>query len=203
MIKILVPLFWRFRSLSIRSNLNLLAKKIIKQKLHFRCEKLFPYFAAKEMDHMKSRLAGIALGIMLMTSCAKPKNFDYLGFDNIKVLKWGIKETVVGMDVKFYNPNSALQLKRAEVDVQVNNKYLGRTVIDSLIRIPKRDTFFIPMTMTIETVSAVSGILQSVSDSTVMVKLDGQATVGRSGVFFKYPIKYEGAQKTEKVLGVE
>jgi hypothetical protein len=59
------------------------------------------------------------------------------------------------------------------------------------------------MTMRIETVSAVSGILQSVSDSAVLVKLDGTATVGKSGVFFKYPIKYEGLQKTNKVLGVE
>lgn len=139
----------------------------------------------------------------MITSCANPKSFDYLGFDNVKVLKWGIKETVVGMDVKFYNPNSNLQLKKAEVDVEINRKFLGRTVIDSLIHIPKKDTFILPMTMTIETVSAVSGILQSVSDSSVLIKLDGKATVGRGGIFFNYPIKYEGMQKTNKVLGVE
>jgi len=46
-----------------------------------------------------------------------------------------------------------------------------------------------------ETVSAVSGILQSISDTSVLVKLDGKALVGRSGVFFNYPIKYEGNQK--------
>lgn len=133
--------------------------------------------------------------MMIMASCGKPKGFDYLGIENVKVLKWGIKETTVGLDVQFYNPNGALQLKRAEVDVQINNKYLGRTVIDSLISIPKKDTFFIPMTMKLETVSAVSGILQSISDSTVLVKLDGKATVGRSGLYFNYPIKYEGNQK--------
>ena len=143
------------------------------------------------------------LVILIFAACAKPKNFDYLGFDNVKILKWGIKETTVGMDVKFYNPNSALQLKKAEVDVEINKKYLGRTVIDSLINIPKKDTFIIPMTMNIETVSAVSGILQSVSDSSVLIKLDGKATVGRGGIFFNYPIKYEGMQKTAKVLGVE
>lgn len=145
----------------------------------------------------------IALGMVILSSCAKPKNFDYLGFQNVKVLKWGLNETTVGMDVKFYNPNSALQLKKAEVDVQINNKYLGRTVIDSLIIIPKKDTFIIPMVMKIATANAVSGILQSVTDSTVLVKLDGKATVGRSGVFFNYPIKYEGSQKTSKMMGVE
>jgi LEA14-like dessication related protein len=152
---------------------------------------------------MKTRLICIAAGLTMFTSCAKPKNFDYLGFDNVKVLKWGIKETSVGMEVKFYNPNSAMQLKKAEVDVQINNKYLGRTVIDSLINIPKKDTFVIPMVMKMETLSVVSGILQSVSDSAVLVKLEGKATVGRSGIFFNYPIKYEGTQKATRMLGIE
>ena len=152
---------------------------------------------------MKKGLVLIVLGIVIGTSCAKPKNFDYLGFDNVKVLKWGIQETTVGMDVKFYNPNSALQLKKAEVDVHINNKYLGRTVIDSLISIPKKDTFIIPMVMKMETLSAVSGILKSVSDSTVLVKLDGKAKVGKSGIFMNYPIKYEGAQNSKKMLGIE
>ena len=141
------------------------------------------------------RLVILALGILGMSGCAKPKDFDYLGFQNVKVLKWGLQETLVGMDVQFYNPNSALQLKRAEVDVSINSKYIGRTVIDSLIQIPKKDTFIIPMTMKMETLNAVSGIIQSISDTSVLVKLDGKATVGRSGVFFNYPIKYEGNKK--------
>ena len=143
------------------------------------------------------------LGVCIFTSCVKPKEFEYLGFDNIKVLKWGLQETTVGLDVKFYNPNSALQLRRAEVDIEVNKNYLGRTVIDSTIHIPRKDTFIIPMTMKIGTVSAVSGILKSVTDSTVLVKLDGKATVGKSGIFFNYPIRYEGNQKTGKMLGIE
>ena len=145
----------------------------------------------------------ISLGVMGIASCAKPKSFDYLGFDNVKILKWGLHETTVGMDVMFYNPNSALQLKKAAVDVHINRKYLGRSVIDSLISIPKNDTFIIPMVMKMETVSAVSGILKSVSDSTVLVKLDGTATIGKSGIFLNYPIKYEGSQKSTKMLGIE
>jgi hypothetical protein len=141
--------------------------------------------------------------MLILFSCAKPKDLDYLGFQNVRVLKWGIKETTVGMDVQFYNPNARLQLKRADVTVHINNKYLGRTVMDSLINIPKRDTFFIPMTMTVETVSAVSGMIQSISDTSVLIKLDGKATVGKSGVFFNYPIKYEGNQKMTKVMGMQ
>lgn len=150
---------------------------------------------------MKKFWIGIVVGFVLVSACAKPKNFEYLGFEDVKVLKWGIAETTVGMNVRFYNPNSALQLKKAEVDIELNKKYLGRTVIDSLIQIPKRDTFIIPMTLKMETASAISGILKSVGDSAVLVKLDGKALVGKSGIFLNYPIKYEGLQKTSKMLG--
>lgn len=154
---------------------------------------------------MTTRALIIAFGslVILLTSCAKPKDFDYLGFQNVKVLKWGIKETLVGMDVQFYNPNARLQLKSVDVAVHINNKYLGRTVMDTLISIPKKDTFIIPMIMTVETVNAVSGMLKSASDTAVLIKLDGKARVGKSGVFFNYPIKYEGNQKMTKLLGVQ
>ena len=165
--------------------------------------KIIPLLCSLKNDCMSRGLILIVLGVMTITSCAKPKSFDYLGFENVKILKWGLQETTVGMDVKFFNPNSALQLKKAEVDVHINNKFLGRTVIDSLIYIPKKDTFIIPMVMKMETVSAVSGILKSVSDSTVLVKLDGTARIGKSGIFLNYPIKYEGSQKSTKMLGIE
>jgi len=144
---------------------------------------------------MATRFIGLIMALCICVSCAKPKSFDYLGFQNVKVLNWGIKESTIGMDVQFYNPNARLQLKRAEVDVHINNKFLGRTVIDSLIDIPRKDTFIIPMTMVVESFSAVSGIMQTISDTSVLVKLEGKATVGKSGVFFNYPIKYEGNQK--------
>lgn len=185
------------------SNLNLLAKENVKFPTPFSGRKIKPLLCSSKFYKMRKGLPWTAIVICMLVSCARPKEFEYLGFDNIKVLKWGLQETTVGLDVKFYNPNSALQLKKAEVDVEVNKNYLGRTVIDSTIYIPRKDTFIIPMTMKIGTVSAVSGILKSVTDSTVLVKLDGKATIGKSGIFFNYPIRYEGNQKTNKMLGIE
>jgi len=86
--------------------------------------KINPLLCTQRNYLMITRLICMAFGLFMIASCAKPKGFDYLGFQNVKVLKWGIKETTVGMDVQFYNPNSGLQLKKAEVDVQINNKYL-------------------------------------------------------------------------------
>jgi LEA14-like dessication related protein len=134
--------------------------------------------------------------VMLMLSCAKPKDLEYVDFQNLKVLKWGLLESTVGMDISFYNPNKGkLQLKNAQVDVFINDIYLGKSTLDTLVRIPARDTFLLPVTMKVGTGSALTNILKIVSDSSVLIRMDGNASFGKAGVFVKYPIKYEGRQR--------
>jgi LEA14-like dessication related protein len=137
-----------------------------------------------------------ALLVVALFACAKPKDLEYVDFKNLKVLKWGFKESTVGMDILFFNPNkSKLQLKKADVDVYINNTYLGKSTLDSLVRIPARDTFLLPVTMRVETGGALTNILRIVTDSSVMIKMEGNATFGKGGVFLNYPIKYEGSQR--------
>jgi len=136
------------------------------------------------------------ISICTLLSCAKPKDLEYVDFRNLKVVKWGFKESTVGMDIEFYNPNkSRLQLKKADVDVYINNTYLGKSTLDTLIRIPARDTFLLPVTMRVQTGGALTNILRIVSDSSVLIRMEGHASFGKGGVFLNYPIKYEGQQK--------
>ena len=137
-----------------------------------------------------------AFAVLLMFSCAKPKDLEYVDFKNLKVLKWGFSESTVGMDIDFYNPNkSGLQMKKADVDVYINNTYLGKSTLDSLVRIPGRDTFSLPVTMRVQTGGALTNILRIVADSSVLIRMEGNASFGKGGVFLNYPIKYEGRQR--------
>jgi LEA14-like dessication related protein len=134
--------------------------------------------------------------VILVVGCAKPKDLEYVDFKNLKVLKWGFKESTVGMDIDFYNPNrSKLQLKKAEVDVYINEVYLGKSTLDSLVRIPSMDTFSLPVTMRVETGGALTNLLRIVSDSAVMIRMQGNASFGKGGIFLNYPIKYQGLQR--------
>ncbi|MET0243342.1 MAG: LEA type 2 family protein, partial [Flavitalea sp.] len=150
-------------------------------------------------SHKRHRMKKWALIIVVglsLAACAKPKDLEYVDFKNLKVLKWGFKESTVGMDIDFYNPNkSRLQLKRADVDVYINNTYLGKSTLDSLVRIPARDTFSLPVTMKVATGGALTNILKIVSDSSVLIRMEGSASFGKGGIFVNYPIKYEGKQQ--------
>jgi LEA14-like dessication related protein len=141
------------------------------------------------------RLAFAFMALSIL-SCAKPKDLEYVDFKNLKVLQWGLLESTVGMDIEFYNPNRyQIQVKKADVDVYINNSFLGKSTLDSLIRIPGKDTFMIPVLMRVQTTGAVANIIRLASDSAVMIKLEGHASFGRNGLFVNYPVKYEGLQR--------
>lgn len=139
-----------------------------------------------------------ALLPLILAGCAKPSGFDYLGVKNVKVVQFGLKESTVALDVEYYNPNKfPVTMKRANVDVYVNNNYFGKTTLDSTIKIPKRDTFFLPVILKVDMNTTVMQLIQALGqgEQEVKVKMDGNARIGRGGIFINYPIKYEGMQK--------
>ena len=141
-----------------------------------------------------------ALLPLILVACAKPKDFDYLGVSDIKVLKIGLKESTIAANVKYYNPNKyPVTMKHADVNVYVNNSYFGKTIVDSTIHISGRDTFYLPVVLTVDMTNGALNLLQTMgrqgSQQEVAIRIEGNARVGRGGFFINTPIKYEGTQK--------
>ena len=148
---------------------------------------------------MKKMIAW-ALLPLLMIGCAKPTGFDYLGIRNLKMIQFGLKESTIGVDVEYYIPNKfPVTMKSADVDVYVNNHYFGKTLLDSTITVPGRDTFSLPVLFKVNMNSSVIKLLQAwgQGQQEVLLKMEGKARIGRGGIFINYPIKYETMQKLE------
>ena len=147
---------------------------------------------------MMKKTALCALLPLLMIACAKPTAFDFLGVQHVKVLQFGLKESTVAVDVQYYNPNKfPVTMKKADVDVYVNDNFFGKTTFDSTLKIPGRDTFYLPVVLKVNMTTTVMQLIQTLGQGQqeVKIKLDGNARVGRGGIFINYPIKYEGMQK--------
>lgn len=159
--------------------------------------KIYPLHCVLKIIDMR-KLSLWALLPLLAISCAKPTGFNYLGVRNFKVMKFGLKESTVGADAEFYNPNKfPVTMKGGSVDVYVNNNFFGKTILDSTIQVPKKDTFLLPVVLKVDMTASAMQLIQTLatgSDS-VKIKLDGSAKIGRSGIFINYPIRYEGMQK--------
>lgn len=128
--------------------------------------------------------------------CNKPIAPVYYDFMNFKLDSLGKSESVVSAELKYYNPNKYnLQLKEGEVDVYLNQKLAGHSVLDSMIVIPKLDTFYLPVRMKVDMSVILSNALNILLSNEMDIKLLGKAKVGRSGIFMNVPISYEGKQK--------
>lgn len=139
-------------------------------------------------------LIGVCV-MAILASCAKPKDLEFVDIQNIKMLKWGLSESEVGVDVRFYNPNKQqVKLKDAIAKVYVNSAFLGNTNMDTTIVVPSRDTFAVPLVMKVQTATALAKLMETANDSAVTVSVDGTVKMGKAGVFLTYPIKYEKLQ---------
>ncbi len=107
-----------------------------------------------------------------------------------------MKESVISADVKYFNPNHfGMTLKRAEMDITVNDTYLGHTQLDTVMGIPKLDTFMIPVHFKVDMKTLIANSLSALLSNEVDIRLEGSARLGKSGFFFNFPFSYQGKQK--------
>ena len=137
-----------------------------------------------------------ALLTILLFSCAAPKDLEYRDFKNFTIEKPGFTSTTVKMDLVYYNPNNfGLQLNRTDLDIFIDNNYLGRTNQEYQVSIPRRAEFSIPISLDVDMKNLLKNTLNSFFNQEVLIKITGTVKVGKLNVFKSFPVNYEGRQK--------
>jgi LEA14-like dessication related protein len=128
-----------------------------------------------------------------MTSCTSFQTPKYKEFKNFKVQNIGFAETLVSMDLIYYNPNRfGFQVKYTEAEVYVDDVYLGKAVSDTLIRVAKRSDFMIPMQIKTDMKNLYKNAWSVMANKSVQVKAKGFITAGVAGIYKTLPLEYEG-----------
>lgn len=140
--------------------------------------------------------------IVLLAACGKPQPPQYLGYGNVRLEKAGLAASVVAADIKFYNPNPyALKLKHADMDVFFNDRFVGHSLLDSLITLPARDTSFVPLRVQAAGKDLLASAAQLLLNPNVRLRVKGTAKVGRGSLFINLPVDYEGTQHIDLLNG--
>ena len=137
----------------------------------------------------------------ILIGCSRPKEPQYLDVQNLRILKAGLSESVIGAELKYYNPNNfRLQLKEADLDVYINDKFVGHSSLDTLLQIPARDTFYVPLSLKLKLTDLFRNAAQLFLNPEIRLKLLGKARVGKGAIFMNIPINYEGIQRVDLIL---
>ncbi len=123
------------------------------------------------------------------------KDPEFVEARAFRIHSLGMRTSLVSFDLVYVNPNNfGLQLKKAEMDVFVEDRLLGHSLIDTLIRIAARDTFSLPVKMDVEMKNLFPNALVMLTKSEVELTVTGKARVGKGGFYLTVPINYKGKQ---------
>jgi LEA14-like dessication related protein len=139
--------------------------------------------------------------ILLAPGCGKPEPPEYFGFQDAHMSKGLNGQTVLATTLKLFNPNHfTLTLRGGEMDVYVNDRLSGHSVLDTSIYIPKKDTFYVPVSLQVNMQDILSHALATLFSQQVKITLNGRVKLRRDGFPFSVPFHYEANQDLNGLL---
>jgi LEA14-like dessication related protein len=105
-------------------------------------------------------------------------------------------------DVEYFNPNNTrgAKLKEAQGEAWLDSNYLGHFYVDTLIDIPPRSNFTIPVKLDVDMKYFLRFSMGGFKNEEVLVRVKGNAKVGKGGIYKKFPISYEGKQNLAELF---
>ena len=144
---------------------------------------------------MKIYIAIILISGLAIMSCSTPKALEYKTYHNFSINKLGFENSTISMDLEYYNPNNfGMQLKRTDLDIFINGNLLGHSSTDSLLQIPKRSAFLIPIKFNVDMQNVFKNAYNAMIGKEVLIKLTGKIKIGKGNVFMSLPVDYESKQ---------
>ncbi len=127
------------------------------------------------------------------------KEPEFVDARNFALRSLGLKTSTVYTDLYYFNPNGfGIQMKKADLDIYIDDQFVGHTLIDTLINIPRRDTFSIPVSMEVEMKKIFPNALAILLKEEVNLRIEGTAKLGKAGIFLNVPVKYQGKHSLRK-----
>ena len=143
----------------------------------------------------------LVVAVILQTSCDSYREPEFRSVDNLQVNRVEQQESTLSMNVLYFNPNKArLKLKKASGQAWLNNTYLGRFSMDTLVLIPAKGEFTLPVTLQVDMSKLLQNSLAAFLNREVTLRIEGKAKVGKGIIYINYPIQYEGKQDLKKLL---
>jgi LEA14-like dessication related protein len=149
---------------------------------------------------MKMFLSSLLL-VLIFTSCAKMKEPEFRRIDGFGIKKIGIKETTIGFNLTWFNPNNfGVAVKEAAFDVYLDSVYLGKFTQPTPVSVTSNGEFSIPMEGTVSLLTALQFDIPKMVGKMVFIQANGNVLVGKAGVFMKKELNYKGNHRLDSDL---
>jgi len=152
----------------------------------------------QQIEFVRTFSLFILLIIIGLTACQKPQAFDYRSVKNVKLEKLGFEKSTLCMELVYYNPNSfGVDLRKVDCDIYIDNHYLGKYQLDTLMHIQRKAEFVLPSRIQVDMQSIFKNALTVLFNKEVLVNVKGTTRVGKAGFFKTISFNYEARHKLD------
>ena len=146
---------------------------------------------------MNNRYLIFVLALVWFSSCKQPQSLIYKDVQHIKYDGFGVGKSGISLDVLLYNPNRyGLKLRNADIDVYVNNSYLGKMfVVKGKYIIPPMGSFLVPLKVDVDLNNVLPNAVSLLLKHSADFKITGKIRAGKHGIFINMPVHYEGTKQ--------
>ena len=145
---------------------------------------------------MKKVIAFTSFFLLLMSSCRDPKDLVFKDFKNISLSDVTFSTAKLTLDLVYYNPNNfSLELNKTDLDIFVNNNFLGKSLQDIQVKIPKRQEFTVPLKVDVDMKNLLKNGLTTLFNKEVSIRFLGKVKVSKAGVMKNFNVDYTTLQE--------
>lgn len=120
------------------------------------------------------------------------KEPEFVDARHFRLASLGLKTSTVRTDLYYFNPNNVgLNLKSADLDVYMNNRFAGHSLLDTMVHVPARDTFSVPVSVLVEMKNVFPNALAILMSDSIDVRVEGKIKVGKAGIYINVPVRYQ------------
>lgn len=154
---------------------------------------------------MKSLLSSFIIAIIFLASCktADLKEPEYRDIRNARLIEAGLLQSTAGIDLVYYNPNNySVNVSQARGEVYIDNKYIGRLELAEKVSVKKNAEFVLPALIKLDNVSVIKNQSDIYNRKEVLLRIEGIATLNKSGFSKELPFKYEKTESVDKLRSI-
>lgn len=128
-------------------------------------------------------------------ACSPPHALEYRTYHNLELRNLGFDHSTLYLELEYYNPNNfGMRLKKTDLDVYINGVFLGHSLSDTIINIPKRNTFLLPVEFDVNMQNAFKNAWNTIRGKEIAIRLTGKVLVGKGNLNISFPVEYETKQ---------
>lgn len=134
----------------------------------------------------------VSFAISMAISCKKPDSFEYREMRDFRIDSLGFGKSTIKMNLVYFNPNNfGVDLKHIDCDVFLDNKFLGKYLLDTTMHISKRSEFVVPSAMQVDMKNLFRNSLHALFSKELEIQLKGNTKLGKGGIYINVPFTYQ------------